>query len=138
MAVKLVSSTKIYLDARKLLGITLSVVHDFPREYKFTIGSKLQEISVNLMQEIAAAYINRDKAETIKHLTEFQAEFETMKTLMRIAGEKEWIKGRGKFANIIELMDEIGKQSSAWKNKVMTTLCSQNRNVTTDRERSFP
>ena len=138
MAVKLVSSTKIYLDARKLLDITLSVVHDFPREYKFTIGSKLQEISVNLMQEIAAAYINRDKAETIKHLTEFQAEFETMKTLMRIAGEKEWIKGRGKFANIIELMDEIGKQSSAWKNKVMTTLCSQNRNVTTDRERSFP
>ena len=138
MAVKLVSSTKIYLDARKLLDITLSVVHDFPREYKFTIGSKLQEISVNLMQEIASAYINRDKAETIKHLTEFQAEFETMKTLMRIAGEKEWIKGRGKFANIIELMDEIGKQSSAWKNKVMTTLCSQNRNVTTDRERSFP
>ena len=138
MAVKLVSSTKIYLDARKLLDITLSVVHDFPREYKFTIGSKLQEISVNLMQEIAAAYINRDKAETIKHLTEFQAEFETMKTLMRIAGEKEWIKGRGKFANIIELMDEIGKQSSAWKNKVMTTLCSQNRNVTTNRERSFP
>ena len=138
MAVKSVSSTKIYLDARKLLDITLSVVHDFPREYKFTIGSKLQEISVNLMQEIAAAYINRDKAETIKHLTEFQAEFETMKTLMRIAGEKEWIKGRGKFANIIELMDEIGKQSSAWKNKVVTTLCSQNRNVTTDRERSFP
>ena len=138
MSVKLVSSTKIYLDARKLLDITLSVVHDFPREYKFTIGSKLQEISVNLMQEIAAAYINRDKAETIKHLTEFQAEFETMKTLMRIAGEKEWIKGRGKFANIIELMDEIGKQSSAWKNKVITTLCSQNRNVTTDRERSFP
>ena len=115
----------------------MSVVHDFPREYKFTIGSKLQEISVNLMQEIAAAYINRDKAETIKHLTEFQAEFETMKTLIRIAGEKEWIKGRGKFANIIELMDEIGKQSSAWKNKVITTLCSQNRNVTTDRERSF-
>ena len=138
MAVKLVSSTKIYLDARKLLDITLSVVHDFPREYKFTIGSKLQEISVNLMQEIAEAYINRDKAETIKHLTEFQAEFETMKTLMRIAGEKEWIKGRGKFASIIELMDEIGKQSSAWKNKVITTLCSQNRNVTTDRERSFP
>lgn len=126
------------MDARKLLDITLSVVHDFPREYKFTIGSKLQEISVNLMQEIAAAYINRDKTETIKHLTEFQAEFETMKTLMRIAGEKEWIKGRGKFANIIELMDEIGKQSSAWKNKVITTLCSQNRNVTTDRERSFP
>ena len=120
MAVKLVSSTKIYLDARKLLDITLSVVHDFPREYKFTIGSKLQEISVNLMQEIAAAYINRDKAETIKHLTVFQTKFETLKTLMRIAGERQWIKGTGRHAHIIELMDEIGKQSTAWKNSMAT------------------
>lgn len=122
MAVKLVSSTKIYLDARKLLDIILDIVPNFPRAYKFTIGAKLQEIGVNLMQEIAASYINKDKAETAKHLTEFQAEFETMKTLIRIAGEREWIKGRGKFATIIELMDEIGKQSSAWKNKVVNTL----------------
>lgn len=120
--VKLVSSTKIYLDARKLLDIILDIVPNFPRAYKFTIGAKLQEIGVNQMQQIAAAYINKDKAETTKHLTEFQAEFETMKTLMRIAGEREWIKGRGKFATIIELMDEIGKQSSVWKNKVVNTL----------------
>ena len=112
MAVKLVSSTKIYLDARKLLDITLSVVHDFPREYKFTIGSKLQEISVNLMQEIAAAYINRDKAETIKHLTEFQAEFETMKTLMRIAvmkREKYHIGGK-----TLVMTESNGVMISVW------------------------
>lgn len=61
MAVKLVSSTKIYLDARKLLDIILDIVPNFPRAYKFTIGAKLQEIGVNLMQEIAASYINKDK-----------------------------------------------------------------------------
>ena len=61
MAVKLVSSTKIYLDARKLLDIILDIVPNFPRAYKFTIGAKLQEIGVNLMQEIAAAYINKGK-----------------------------------------------------------------------------
>lgn len=134
MAVKLVSSTKIYLDVRKLLDIILDIVPNFPRAYKFTIGAKLQEIGVNLIQEIAVAYINRDKAETLKHLTEFQAQFETMKTLMRIAGEREWIKGKGKFANIIEIMDEIGKQSSAWKSTVLSGInrCSQNHNVTTE------
>lgn len=47
MAVKLVSSTKIYLDARKLLDIILDIVPNFPRAYKFTIGAKLQEIGVN-------------------------------------------------------------------------------------------
>ena len=134
MAVKLVSSTKIYLDVRRLLDIILDIAPNFPRAYKFTIGAKLQEIGVNLIQEIAAAYINRDKAETLRHLTEFQAQFETMKTLMRIAGEREWIKGKGKFANIIEVMDEIGKQSSAWKSTVLSGInrCSQNHNVTTE------
>ncbi len=122
MAVKLVSSTKIYLDARQLLDTILDIVPNFPRAYKFTIGSKMEDLAVDIIHEIAAAYINKDKAETAKHLTEFQAKFETLKLLIRIAGEREWIKGRGKFANLIELMDGIGKQSSAWKNTILSKM----------------
>lgn len=122
MAVKLVSSTKIYLDARQLLDTILDIVPNFPRVYKFTIGSKMEDLAVDIIHEIAAAYINKDKAETAKHLTEFQAKFETLKLLIRIAGEREWIKGRGKFANLIELMDGIGKQSSAWKNTILSKM----------------
>ena len=122
MAVKLVSSTKIYLDARQLLDTILDIVPNFPRAYKFTIGSKMEDLAVDIIHEIAAAYINKDKAETAKHLTEFQAKFETLKLLIRIAGEREWIEGRGKFANLIELMDGIGKQSSAWKNTILSKM----------------
>lgn len=122
MAVKLVSSTKIYLDARQLLDIILDIVPNFPRAYKFTIGSKMEDLAVEIIHEIAAAYINRDKTETAKHLTEFQAKFETLKLLIRIAGERKWIKGKGKFASLIELMDGIGKQSSAWKNTILSKM----------------
>lgn len=122
MAYKVVSTTKIYRDVRSLLDVLLDVTPNFPRAYKFTIGCKVQDIGVNLLQEVASAYLNRDRAETIKHLTEFQSQFETMKTLIRIAGEREWIKGRSKFANIIELMDDIGKQSTAWKSKAINAL----------------
>lgn len=122
MAVKLVSSTKIYLDARQLLDTILDIVPNFPRAYKFTIGSKMEDLAVDIIHEVAAAYINRDKAETAKHLTEFQAKFETLKLLIRIAGERKWIKGRGKFASLIELMDGIGKQSSAWKNTILSKM----------------
>lgn len=122
MAVKLVSSTKIYLDARQLLDTILDIVPNFPRAYKFTIGSKMEDLAVDIIHEVAAAYINRDKAETAKHLTEFQAKFETLKLLIRIAGERKWIKGKGKFASLIELMDGIGKQSSAWKNTILSKM----------------
>ena len=116
--VKLVSNTRIYLDARKLLDEILDVTPNFPRAYKFSIGSKMHDLGVELIQDITAAYINRDRKTRIGYLVQFQTKFETLKTLMRIAGERQWIKGKGRHAHIVELMDAIGKQCTAWKNSL--------------------
>ena len=116
---KLVSNTQIYLDCRKLLDIILDITPNFPRAYKFSIGNKMHDIGVALIAEISAAYLNRDRATRIQHLVNFQSEFEVLKTLMRIAGERKWILGRSRHANIIELTDGIGKQSTAWKNSLL-------------------
>ena len=116
---KLVSNTQIYLDCRKLLDAILDITPSFPRAYKFSIGSRLHDLAINLMSEISAAYINRDRAVRIQHLVNFQADFEVLKTLLRIAGERKWILGQSKHADIIELTDAIGKQSTAWKNSLL-------------------
>ena len=116
---KLVSNTQIYLDCRRLLDRILDITPNFPRAYKFTIGDKLHDLGVGLLAEIAAAYINRDRPVRIQHLVNFQAQFETLKTLLRIAGERRWIAGQSKHAEIIELLDAIGKQSTAWKNSLI-------------------
>lgn len=50
--VKLVSNTRIYLDARKLLDEILDVTPNFPRAYKFSIGSKMHDLGVELIQDI--------------------------------------------------------------------------------------
>ena len=113
---KLVSNTRIYLDARKLLDEILDIMPNFPRAYKFSVGAKMQDLGIGLIEDIAAAYM--DKPNRLHHLIVFQAKFETLKTLMRIAGERRWIKGTGRHAHIIELMDAIGKQSTAWKNSM--------------------
>lgn len=117
--VKLVSNTRIYLDARSLLDAILDITPNFPREYKYTIGAKLHGLAVSILQDIAAAYINRDIETRIGYLVQFQTEFETLKTLVRIAGERKWIKGMGRLASIVELIDGIGKQSSAWKRSLI-------------------
>jgi hypothetical protein len=116
--VKLVSNTRIYLDARRLLDEILDITPNFPRAYKFSIGGKMHDLGVELIQDIAAAYINRDRETRITYLVNFQTKFETLKTLMRIAGERQWIKGKGRHAHIVELMDAIGKQCTAWKNSL--------------------
>lgn len=114
--VKLVSNTHLYLDCRALLNEILDVTPNFPRAYKFTIGAEMQRLGVSLLQTDAAAYM--DKTRRLQHLIKFKTEFETLKTLTRIAGERKWIKGTGRHAHIIELMDAIGKQSTAWKNSL--------------------
>ena len=91
---KLVSNTQIYLDCRKLLDAILDITPNFPRAYKFSVGTKMHDIGINLMSEITAAYINRERSTRIQHLVNFQAEFEVLKTLLRIAGERRWILGR--------------------------------------------
>lgn len=116
---KLVSNSHIYLDMRKLLDEIIDITVNFPRSYKYSIGSKMHELSVDLLNEIASAYMIKDREVRINHLTDFQAKFEALKTIMRIAGERQWIKGRGRYARIVELMDSIGKQSSAWKNSLV-------------------
>ena len=113
---KLVSNAPIYKDVRSLLNEILEVTPEFPRQYKYTIGGEMQELAVSLLSGAAAAYM--DKANRLAHLSKFRYEFETLRTLVRIAGEKRWIKGIARHAQIIELMDAIGKQSTAWKNSI--------------------
>jgi hypothetical protein len=84
--------------------------------YRYTIGGEMQKLSVSLLNGVAAAYM--DKPNRRDHLTKVRYEFKTLKTLVRIAGEKRWIKGLGRHAQLIELMDAIGKQITAWKNSL--------------------
>jgi len=115
---KLVSNTKIYLDCTRLFNVILDITPEFPRAYKYSVGNRMHELAIDLLDEIAAAYINRDRATRVQHLTNFQTKFNTLKTLLRTAGEKKWILGRSKHAEVIELMDAIGKQATAWKNSL--------------------
>ena len=119
---KLVCNTRIYLDCRKLLNSLLDIIPSLPRDFKYTVGAEMQQIGISLIREVAAAYINRQPGVTLQHLVEFQSQFETLKVLVRIAGERRWVQGRGRFAALIELMDGIGKQSTAWKNAVLQRM----------------
>lgn len=119
--VKLVSSTKIYLDANALLDHILDITPSFPRQYKYSIGSKMHELAVELIQDIAAAYMIRERETRIGYLVAFQVKFQTLKTLVRKAGEKKWINSKGRHAQIVELMDAIGKQCTAWKNSLIAS-----------------
>lgn len=115
---RLVSNTRIYRDCRLLLDEVLDISVNFPRAHKFTVGSKMQEYTVEILNDLAGAYINKSLPARIEHLTNFQMKFETIKSLIRVSGERKWI-GLKKYAQLSELLTDIGKQSSAWKSSLV-------------------
>lgn len=102
-----------------LLSLILEITADFPRYYKYSVGARMHDIAITLLHHISAAYINKDRHKRIQYLVDFQTEFDTLHTLVRIAGESKWINGKGRHARIVELMDAIGKQCTAWKNSLI-------------------
>lgn len=115
---KLASGTKIYIECRSLLDEILNITVNFPKSYKYTIGTKMQEYAVEILNDISGAYINKSIKIRISYLTSFQTKFETLKTLIRIAGERKWISLK-KFGALSELTASIGKQSTAWKKSLV-------------------
>lgn len=79
----------------------------------------MQEYAVESLNDISGAYLNKSLEKRIEYLSNFQTKFETLKTLIRIAGERKWISLK-KFARISELTTSIGKQSTAWKKSLVS------------------
>lgn len=116
---KLLQGTRIYRDITQILSDTLEFTKDFPRAYRYSVGQQMQELAIRMLNEVASAYITKDLDKKIAKLDDFQADFNTYKTLFRISFEKMWINRRGMAAHMIELTDSVGKQSTAWKNSLI-------------------
>jgi hypothetical protein len=115
---KLLENTRIYRDVTLMMTETLDFTKDFPKAYRYSVGQQMQVLTMRMVNEIASAYITRNMEKKIAKLDDFQADFNTFKTFFRIASERRWMQGLGRRASMIELMDAVGKQSTAWKNSL--------------------
>lgn len=122
MTAKIASKTRIYRDMRKFLNDMLYVVKDFPKSQRFIIGDRLERTAIDSLHIIARVYMGKDLKTRIADMVELQSNLELLNTLIEIAGEHQWIKGKSKLANLLLLMDSIGRQSTAWKGSLVEAL----------------
>lgn len=125
---KLLENTRIYRDVTLMMTETLDFTKDFPKAYRYSVGQQMQVLTMRMVNEIASAYITRNMEKKVAKLDDFQADFNTFKTFFRVASERRWMQGLGRRASMIELMDAVGKQSTAWKNS-LTKLKSNGENL---------
>ena len=107
------SELKVYRDTYLLCTKLMDTTMHFPRMHKYTLGQKINSVSLELFEYIQLA--NMFKQERLKYLNGFIVKFELLKILIRIAGEKKLIS-LSRQAEFAQLISGIGKQITAWKN----------------------
>lgn len=104
----------IYKATYDLLLRIMQVVNKFQREYKYTLGEKLQNETIELVICIYRANSARDKAECIKSILEH---VQFIELFLRISHDLNLLP-REHYSQIVEMAESVAKQAQAWLNSL--------------------
>ena len=113
----LANELPIYSDTFNLLSLIVDYVGAFPKLHKHTIGQRMSNVALDLFEYIQLANRSfKEKDKRAKYLEFFIIKFELLKVLIRLCGEKKIISIK-QLSRLSVLVEKIGKQANAWKNK---------------------
>ena len=107
MTAKIAIKTRVYRDIKKFLNEVIYIIKDFPKEQRYVVGDRIERTAIDSLHIIASVYMGKDLKTRIADMVELQSNLELLNTLVEIAGEHQWIKGIGKLANLLLLMDSV-------------------------------
>lgn len=102
----------LYIAVYKLLKYLYRRVHNFDKEYKYTLGQSILECGWEVLDTIISANTapNDEKAAEIRKAS---ASFDKLKTRLRMSHELKLFSHK-QYAFLIEQNEEIGKMLSGW------------------------
>ncbi|MDT4820244.1 hypothetical protein FQZ97_533820 [compost metagenome] len=102
---------EIHKAAEELLGVTLNLVRNIPRDLKLVVGSKLRDECLQVMVLIGRANMSRDKR---PHLNQLLESIWMINHLLR-ALTNMGIISPAQHARAMKLSASVGKQANALK-----------------------
>lgn len=85
-------------------------VHNFPKEYKYSIGEKLQKSCLKILDWIIVANSERDKSISLKKANQ---QIDKLRIYVRICYSLNII-GIAKYEVLSKYIDEIGRMIGGW------------------------
>ncbi len=100
----------IYKSTYDFLLRIMHVVSHFPREYKYTLGEKIQNCTIDLIITIYKVNSVKYKVDLLKSM---QEQIQLLYLLLRISHDMKLMPTE-KFASIVEMADNIASQTKGW------------------------
>ena len=101
----------IYKAAYDLLSVVSDFVKQMPRDFKQSIGGKINTECIEITVLVFRANVAHDKE---PHLIELLERLQVAELLIRLAKDKRLIS-QGAYSKAVELSTSIGKQANGWR-----------------------
>lgn len=101
----------VYHSVYQLICLIFKYTHDYPREYKYSLGQDMKRDAIILVRSIYRA--NRSNEKQV-WLEEFLDSFEILKLEIRLSVDLRLLSIRHQ-SELSILMESIGKQITGWK-----------------------
>ncbi|MGF6669160.1 four helix bundle protein [Pseudomonas monsensis] len=102
---------EIHKVAEELLGMSLDLVRNIPRDLKQVVGAKIRDECLQVLVLIGRANMSRDK---LPHLNLLLESIWMLNYLLRTLSNKALIS-KGQHAKAMKLTASVGRQANAWK-----------------------
>lgn len=102
----------VYKTSYDLLMFIIRCTASFPRQYKYTLGEKLQSLCVDMIISIYQA--NSDRAKRAGLLQHLRVRIETIRLLARVC-QDTGIISLVMFIDLSQKIEEISKQVVGWE-----------------------
>jgi hypothetical protein len=106
----MIENLQIYRDASELIKRVFIIVKQFPRDYKYTIGTRIQNTALDCIDLIYRASRHKNKQEDLDNLV---ASLDFLSYLIRISKDMNIVTER-QYGLYIERSVPCVKQASGW------------------------
>lgn len=103
----------IFRASYDLLEKNIGLTKDLPRMLRYSIGDRLIDTNLQLLTEVYRANLQLEKTQAI---TELLICHRTLQMLLRVVYREKAVSS-GRYAEMLKLLDSIGRQATAWKNR---------------------
>lgn len=104
----------IFKAAYDLLEQLMDVAKDLPKFYRYSIGTRMVDLNLDLIGQVYRANMTQEGREQV--LTDLLIDYRQLLMLLRIIYKQKAISS-GRYAELISLLDKIGRQATGWRQK---------------------
>lgn len=116
----------IFKAAYDLLERLTDLAKELPKFFRYSIGTRMVDLCLDLIGQIYRANMSRVNRPAV--LTDLLISYRQLLMLLRVCYHHKALS-TGRYAELIKLLDSIGRQATGWKNKELKTSNDDGRTI---------